>query len=60
MYRLTPIKAKQREEDVKKAILLYQEGLTYREIKQVIHRSHEWIRQVVKNNPQATEKADNS
>ena len=49
MPKISPFKDKEKRE---RAVKLYREGLTLREIGKILNRSHEWVRQVIKSYPQ--------
>jgi len=49
MPKINPNKDKEKK---KRAVKLYQEGLTLREVGKLINRSYEWVRQVIKSYPQ--------
>lgn len=44
---ISPYQQQQKHQLRTKALLLYQQGLSLREVGKIVNRSHEWVRQAV-------------
>ena len=57
---MSPYQAKKKEQKKRKAIALYKQGMTLREVGKALSMSHEWVGQVVREKLSTVPILDNS